>query len=86
MHMKSMRATLRRGGIGIAMSAIFLVAHAGLLVAEEGSFAQRRACKPDVFRFCSKFIPNRPAITACLQRNTSRLNPDCRAVFEGTLK
>lgn len=54
--------------------------------ADQGSFAQRRACKPDVFRLCSEFIPNRPAITNCLQQNKPRLNPDCRAVFEGKLK
>lgn len=50
--------------------------------AEEGTLAQRNACKPDVFRLCSSFIPDRDAITACLQRNTSKLNPECRAVFQ----
>jgi hypothetical protein len=27
--------------------------------AEDGSFAQRRACRPDVFRLCNQFIPDR---------------------------
>ena len=53
---------------------------------EDGSLAQRRACKPDVFRLCAEFIPNRTAITNCLQHNKPRLNPDCRAVFDGRLK
>jgi hypothetical protein len=54
--------------------------------AEDGSFAQRRACRPDVFRLCNQFIPDRAAITNCLQRSKPRLSPDCRAVFEGRLK
>jgi hypothetical protein len=54
--------------------------------AEDGSFAQRRACRPDVFRLCNQFIPDRAAITNCLQRSKPRLSPDCRAVFERRLK
>jgi hypothetical protein len=54
--------------------------------AEDGSFAQRRACRPDVFRLCNQFIPDRTAITNCLQQSKPRLSPDCRAVFEGQLK
>lgn len=47
---------------------------------------QKRACRPDVFRLCSWYIPNRDAITACLHNNMDRLNGDCRAVMEGRLK
>jgi len=54
--------------------------------AEEGTFAQRNACKPDVFRLCKEFIPDRTAITDCLERNKQRLNPDCKAVFDNKLK
>jgi hypothetical protein len=54
--------------------------------AEEGTLAQRNACKPDVFRLCQQFIPDHAAITACLQRNTAHLNPDCKAVFEAKPK
>jgi hypothetical protein len=53
---------------------------------EPGTPAQKRACRPDVYRLCAGEIPNVRAITRCLQRNMSRLNPDCRAVFEGTLR
>jgi len=68
------------------MVMIFFTIDSGTVWAEQGSFTQRRACKPDVFRLCGEFIPNSRAITNCLQRNKSRLNPDCRAVFEGKLK
>jgi len=48
--------------------------------------AQKRACEPEVFRLCSYYIPNRDAITACLHKNISKLNADCRAVMEGRLR
>jgi len=54
--------------------------------AEEGTFAQRNACKPDVFRLCKEFIPHRTAVTDCLECNKQRLNPDCQAVFTHKLK
>jgi len=63
-----------------------LVFNVGTASAEDGTFAQRRACKPDVFRLCGEFIPDRAAITDCLKRNRPRLNPDCRAVFDGKLR
>ena len=71
-------------------STVFIGAIAALAVlfavqawaAEEETPAQRNACTPDVFRLCSNFIPDRDAITACLQRNTPKLNPACRAVFQ----
>lgn len=73
-------------GVWAVVTATLLMAFGSALRAEDGTFAQRRACKPDVFRLCGQFIPNRSEITSCLQRNKPRLNPDCRAVFEGKLK
>src|ERR1700688_4416904 len=73
-------------GLRITMIVTLLLATCSLPHAQEGTFAQREACKPDVFRLCSEFIPNRPAITECLQRNLRRLSEACRAVFEGRLK
>ncbi|WP_213736891.1 hypothetical protein [Bradyrhizobium sp. dw_411] len=67
-------------------AAVILIATNATLHAEEGTLAQRNACKPDVFRLCQQFIPDHAAITACLQRNTAHLNPDCRAVFEAKPK
>ena len=73
-------------GFRMASSMAILIATCGMLHAEEGTFAQRRACKPDVYRLCGNFIPNHSAITNCLQRNKPRLNDNCRAVMEGRLK
>jgi hypothetical protein len=56
------------------------------VAAEPGTPAQKRACRPDVYRLCAAEIPSVRAITRCLERNMSRLNPDCRAVFEGRLQ
>jgi hypothetical protein len=72
--------------LGRAIFATLFVMATTVAQAEDGSFAQRRACRPDVFRLCNQFIPDRAAITNCLQRSKPRLNPDCRAVFEGRLK
>jgi hypothetical protein len=63
-----------------------LAATCGLLQAEEGTFAQRRACEPNVVRLCGDFIPDPSAITNCLKRNKRGLSADCRAVMEGRLK
>jgi hypothetical protein len=53
---------------------------------EPGTPAQKAACRPDVYRLCAAEIPNARDITRCLQRKMSQLNPNCRAVFEGTLR
>ena len=64
-----------------------LVAICGPVRAEdEGTFAQRIACTRDVLRLCKEFIPNRSAITNCLQRNKDHLSADCRAVLDRSLK
>jgi hypothetical protein len=52
----------------------------------ETSDNQRRACEPDAFRVCGRYIPDRDAIADCLHRNVTRLSPACRAVMEGRLK
>ncbi|WP_426425577.1 hypothetical protein [Bradyrhizobium genosp. A] len=49
--------------------------------AEEGMIAQQNACRPDVFRLCRDFIPDRVAIRNCLEGNRPNLSPACRAVF-----
>jgi hypothetical protein len=48
---------------------------------QPGSPAQKRACRPDVYRLCPGEIPNVRDIVRCLRANVSRLTPDCRAVF-----
>ena len=48
-----------------------------------GTEESRNACTPDVFRLCSKFIPDATQITTCLQQRLRFLTPECRAVFTG---
>ena len=69
----------------VAVTGSFLPV-AGAAAAEPGTPAQKRACRPDVYRLCAAEIPSVRAITRCLERNMSRLSPDCRAVFEGRLQ
>jgi hypothetical protein len=76
-------------GLRTAMTAGQLLASCGVLHAAQDvqeTYAQRQACKPDVWRLCSAFIPRRAPITDCLERNMSRLSEPCRAVFEGRLR
>jgi len=71
------------------MTVGLLLASCGALYAAQDiqeTYAQRQACKPDVWRLCSAFIPRRAPITDCLERNFSRLSEPCRAVFEGRLR
>jgi hypothetical protein len=49
--------------------------------AYQGSEENRNACTPDVFRLCSKLIPDATQITICLQQKVRFLTPECRAVF-----
>jgi hypothetical protein len=53
---------------------------------QPGTAAQKKACRPDVFRLCASEIPNVQAIVRCLRSNESRLSADCRAVFAGELR
>ena len=68
------------------LAAASLAPVTGAAAQEPGTAAQKRACRPDVYRLCAGEIPNVRDITRCLQRKMSQLNPDCRAVFEGTLR
>jgi len=65
--------------------ATVLLFTAGAAHAQETE-VQRRACQPDVFRLCAKWIPDRDAITNCLVRNMGQLSPICRAVMNGNLR
>jgi hypothetical protein len=47
-----------------------------------GTFEQRLACMPDVWRFCSADIPDANRIVACLKQNIPQLSDGCRQVFE----
>jgi hypothetical protein len=47
-----------------------------------GTTQQQMACTPDVWRLCGDQIPNVGRIVTCLQQNTPRLSPGCRAALE----
>jgi hypothetical protein len=47
-----------------------------------GTFEQRLACTPDVFRLCGEHIPDSNRIVACLRQNKPQLSGACRSVFE----
>jgi hypothetical protein len=47
-----------------------------------GTWEQRMACTPDVWRLCSDQIPDVDRIVTCLRQNTPQLSNNCRAVFE----
>jgi hypothetical protein len=59
---------------------------AAAIAQEPGTPAQKRACRPDVYRLCAAEIPNVRAIVRCLRANMSRLSPECRAVFENRVQ
>ena len=48
----------------------------------QGTPEQRAACTPDVFRFCSAFIPNADDITICLRERSAELSDTCRQVIQ----
>ena len=47
-----------------------------------GTPEQRRACRKDAMTFCREFVPNVKRITACMEKNVSKLSPPCRAQFK----
>jgi hypothetical protein len=68
--------------IGFIVVSCILFAMAPAHAQSRGTAAQRRACTPDVYRFCAGEIPSVAGITACLRRHKARLSEACRAVFE----
>ena len=89
--MRTQTALLAAIGLRVVASAATLMAtlapvHAQSAETHKETAVQRQACKPDVFRLCRWYIPNRSAITYCLHKNIELLSPDCRAVMEGRLK
>ena len=54
---------------------------AGSAAQAAGTPEQRRACRKDAMTFCRQFVPNVERITACMERNVSKLSPLCRKQF-----
>ena len=53
------------------------------MAATSGSATQRDACESDAIALCGEFIPNVPAIEACLKRKVKTLSPACRTAVNG---
>ena len=68
--------------VAVAAALCFTAAYA---MAEPGKHLgtkeEQTACKPDVYRLCSEFIPVADRIVTCLKQNRSKLSPACRKVF-----
>ena len=47
----------------------------------QGTMQQQDACRPDVFRLCSSYIPDVGEIVACLRDNEPRLSEACHQVM-----
>src|SRR5258707_10619155 len=47
----------------------------------QGTMARQDACRPDVFRMCSSFIPDVGEIVICLRGNEARLSEACHQVM-----
>lgn len=67
---------------GILAGGLAAAAHTAVAEEYRGTFAQRMACTPDVFRLCGSDIPDVGRIVACLRQNQTQLGARCRAVFE----
>ena len=48
--------------------------------ADRGTPEQRRACTPDVLKYCGEFIPDADRITVCLRQKVRDLSPARRVV------
>jgi len=73
------RAVTRAGQfVGLALLAAAISPESA---ASQGTAEQQDACRPDVFRLCSSYIPNVDAIVACLRSKGPELNPVCRSVM-----
>jgi hypothetical protein len=77
---------MRTNSILLVLAATMVIGIAGQRPARadqyRGTFEQRMACMPDVWRLCSDDIPDASRIEACLRQNTPQLSDGCRQVFE----
>ncbi len=51
---------------------------------KQDSMRQRaeQACYNNVVKFCNDDVPDEDKIAACLGRNLSKLDPDCRDIYK----
>ncbi|WP_245318326.1 hypothetical protein [Bradyrhizobium sp. DOA1] len=70
-----------RNSTRIMSAALVMIASEGGAASAQGTMQQQEACRPDVFRLCSSYIPNVGAIVACLRGNEPRLSEPCHQVM-----
>jgi hypothetical protein len=70
---------MRRAAGALALMLALLSAGSAFAL---GTPEQRKACTPDVYRFCAGEIPDARAITACLRRHKASLSEACRSALE----
>ncbi|WP_267426220.1 hypothetical protein [Methylobacterium sp. GC_Met_2] len=56
-------------------------ASAGEVAQHHETMQERQVCTPDVLRLCRSLVPDRQAITDCLNANSERLSPACHEVM-----
>ncbi len=76
---------MQRRGLGRRIRDVLAIATVVVLssavVRAQGTPEQQDACRSDVFRLCSAYIPDVDGIVGCLRGNGPQLNPLCHAVF-----
>jgi len=76
------RARSAAGSIAIVLIAVVLgIGLASAPARSQGTPEQRQACEADAMRLCNEFIPNVPAITACMIKSSRMLSAPCRVYF-----
>jgi hypothetical protein len=63
------------------IAATLLSATIGGTAFAQGTMAQQDACRSDVFRLCSSYIPDVGQIVACLRGNEPQLSEACHSVM-----
>ena len=62
-------------------TALIVFAIGGGAASAQSSMQRQNACRPDVFRLCSSYIPDVGQIVACLRDNEPRLSEACHQVM-----
>jgi hypothetical protein len=70
-----------RTSIRLIAAVLALSSVGGSMASAQGTMAQQDACRPDVFRLCSNYIPDVGQIVACLRGNEARLSEACHLVM-----
>jgi hypothetical protein len=64
--------------------AMMLIVQTGVRsAAAQASDEARRACTPEAFRLCNQYVPDAGQVAACLRRNRSAVNAECRRFLGG---